>query len=190
MREEKEEGVYITKRVTKLPKRGNANYKYIIKGEEFDRFYLWLNGKYEEVSNNNGVPVSNPIITTSLTITPSELYALNTNDIELIPAPGEGKAIQLMSIAYYLDYNSTPYTTGYRVDLYLGDTVISLGELSTEIIRATSKKYVFSGGFRTPNNTVIDLNKALKFTKGALYNIANGDSNIIVEMSYKILDFN
>lgn len=54
MREEKEEGVYITKRVTKLPKRGNANYKYIIKGEEFDKFYLWLNGKYEEVLNEGG----------------------------------------------------------------------------------------------------------------------------------------
>ena len=47
----REEGHYTIKRVDKLPKKGNANWLYVIKANTIDKFYRWLpNGTYEEIS--------------------------------------------------------------------------------------------------------------------------------------------
>lgn len=47
----KEEGHYTIKRVEKLPKKGNANWLYMIKSDQIDILYRWINsGKgYEEI---------------------------------------------------------------------------------------------------------------------------------------------
>lgn len=47
----KEEGHYTIKRVSQLPKKGNHNMMYIIKGKPLDRVYVWgkKGGGYEEI---------------------------------------------------------------------------------------------------------------------------------------------
>ena len=37
------EGVYLIKVVDKLPKRGNSNYLYTLRGQDFRQFYEWNN---------------------------------------------------------------------------------------------------------------------------------------------------
>ena len=45
-----EEGVYLIKRIEKLPKRGNSNYLYAIKSGTMDKLYRWKSsGKYETI---------------------------------------------------------------------------------------------------------------------------------------------
>lgn len=45
----KEEGVYTIKRVEKLPKKGNANYMYLLKGD-VEKLYRWDQYYYEEIN--------------------------------------------------------------------------------------------------------------------------------------------
>jgi hypothetical protein len=42
-------------------------------------------------------------------ITTTELLALNATAIELVPAPGAGKALILLGAVLFLDYNTTAY---------------------------------------------------------------------------------
>lgn len=47
---EREEGVYLIKRVQELPEKGNSNFLYILKNDTINRFYRHLlNGSYEVI---------------------------------------------------------------------------------------------------------------------------------------------
>ena len=45
----REEGHYTIKRIDKLPKKGNANWLYILKSDKLDAFYRWKTNGYEEI---------------------------------------------------------------------------------------------------------------------------------------------
>ena len=46
----KEAGLYLIKRVEKLPKRGNGNWLYMLKTDPVTKFYRWTSGGYEEIN--------------------------------------------------------------------------------------------------------------------------------------------
>lgn len=61
--------------------------------------------------------ISNELNTVKVTISSAELLALNTTPKPLIAAGGAGTIIDVVSIQYFLDYNSAAYTT--NTDLYV-----------------------------------------------------------------------
>jgi len=73
-----------------------------------------LDGNFEYLQSMSGVQ------TIKVRIPYQDVLQLNTTPYELIPAPGEGKFIQVLSIVCYLEYATTTYTTnGYLIFLIL-----------------------------------------------------------------------
>ena len=88
-----EEGTYLIKRVRKLPKKGNANYLYFIKGDIVDKLYRWNNtrGSYDEIligSKSSLVTLSNEY--TDFPTAPTTQEEFNQSIIDLVNSGSGG----------------------------------------------------------------------------------------------------
>jgi hypothetical protein len=78
-----------------------------------------------EVTNNeaNGIGVvvagqtTQEYHNTHIQLTQGQIQALNTTPIEIIPAPGSGKFIQVIGATAYIDHNGTTYGTAAQLSL-------------------------------------------------------------------------
>ncbi len=125
---------------------------------------------------------SGNIITEIFTITSAEILNSNSVEIELIPAPGANKYISIISYDYYLDYNSSPYTTNTqaRLKYFSGDFGVILLNPSTDTLNVDRHT---SGGAIGP--FILNQNVSFYTTSG---NPVAGDSPLKIVIHYKIID--
>lgn len=142
---------------------------------------------WEDVLNSQGL-----VQNIKVTLTSAQILDLHNTPVELIPAPGANKFIQLLSVYTYLDFNTTAYTTSNLGAIYhrYGDNTTPVQEYAlagvTQMLQKT--KDTFQGG-QLPSFSADDAwlpNENVQ----AFSNVASfdGDSPIHVYISYIIKD--
>ncbi len=132
---------------------------------------------------------------TSVKVTPAELNLLNSNPKELIPAPGEGKAIIITDTNMTMLYGTTPHTATSELSLSYADDPANnrFCEFPSWSVRNIERDSV--------------VGRIMSFGSGYMNNPANvndsvvlycpyaddpaqwdGDSDIYIHMLYKIID--
>ena len=117
----------------------------------------------------------------------AEILTLNTAPVDVIPAPGAGKTIAVVSCTVFLDFNAIAYTTNVELNLrYGGGGVIIHSESDTLAhFEDRMEHYVITVPITDPASSV---NSPITFqvTTG---NPASGDSPLFFEIEYIILPF-
>lgn len=136
--------------------------------------------------SNDGTKVwGNAIQHLRVTLTTAEVKALNSTPIEIIPAPGAGKLILGLVYCTYLDFNSAAYVGSPTMSIeYSGGA--SLVTIANNILLAVAD-YQDTGGLVTPKGAPV-LNTAVDISASA--DPTAGDSPLVVDIWYRILDFN
>ena len=129
------------------------------------------------------------ILTVKRTLSIVEVRDLHNIPIELIAAPGVGKALQVLHVSAFLDFATTPYpNTVYIAFRYAGMGAAGMNvQLATAFTTAATDSYRTAGGgaggVLTDNwaiNTAFTV-----YTNGAT---GAGDSPVNVYITYKIID--
>lgn len=129
-------------------------------------------------THNSGVA---NIYEASIYITSAQILALNTTPVQIIPAPGIGKYIELVSASDLIIYNTTPYATNTSLVLsYTGGTAriavdpfilvstvsrklgiiedTSVGAADTQIVENAALRVSVQSGNPTGGNSAIKIN--------------------------------
>jgi len=129
----------------------------------------------------------------SVTLSPANILALHTTEIEVVPAQGSGKAILLNRVILGLDYNSTAYAGIAAADNFqiritditgeiiaLPETIELLDQTADTIIGYRSGSYVFSQKMTLVDNAPLVISLA-----GA---VTSGNSPVKVTCFYEVID--
>lgn len=107
-------------------------------------------------------------LTREVTLTPANIVAMYTTPVEVIPAPGAGKYIEVLSATLIYDYATAAYTGGGAVTLNYGSggAAITANIAAANAFAATGDK-VYSlgtlnaaGGYTMPLNTSVVITNA------------------------------
>ena len=107
------------------------------------------------------------IYTAEVAITAADIVAMYTTAVEVIAAPGAGKALHFVDAALIYDYDTATYTGGGVITLeYAAGAAVSTDIAAANGFGAAGDK-VFSlaalnasGGYTMPVNTAIDITNA------------------------------
>ena len=130
---------------------------------------------------------------TKVTITGAELLALNATPIELVPAPGAGKALIFTGAQLHLDYNSAAYAgvaVGEDLSIeYSGGAIVAQIE-TTGFLDQTNDEFRWALPATTAAATVSEVtpvaNTALDVSL-LVGEIITGDSPLIIEVRYRTI---
>jgi hypothetical protein len=124
------------------------------------------------------------INTITVAIPSEDILNLNSNPVVLVPAQGERKSIVITSLVGSMVYKTTTYTNGLALSITLD--VNEQGVFKDGFLGSTSSS-IFSGNVFTIDNSIpIPLNTDLIITTPN-GNPANGDSDIKIHLTYKIV---
>jgi hypothetical protein len=127
---------------------------------------------------------------TSVTLTSAQLLSLNGGgSIELIAAPGINKVIAPISIAGFLDFNTTAYNFSgsyLGINIKSGTTGSSLAVIAEADINSTSDKYFLCVDFGL--NGTLEANGSLSII-ATTETVTQGDSPLKINILYRIVDF-
>lgn len=128
------------------------------------------------------------VITDTVTLTTAEVKALYASPKALVPAPGAGKVVDLLSAALFLDYNSATYDTQGALTIQTTTT----GTAQSDQIAAAA--FLFKTADAYAGLQVLSAERQLDVNEGlslacATANPATGDSPVTVKISYRILNF-
>lgn len=121
------------------------------------------------------------LFTTKVTISSAQILALNTTPITLLAAPGAGFVNEVISVTFFLDYNSIPYATYLTVDMEVGAGTTAI--LSSTVLNNSVDTFhtispsVAGAGFE---NTILRL-------KAQTGNPTAGNSPLNVYLTYRII---
>lgn len=125
---------------------------------------------------------------TAVTLSTGEILDLFDTPIELIPAPGANKMIQIISVSAKLDFNTTAYNAGtdeLRIEYNTG-TSEAVNGIPNGFLEAISDSYSYTG---LPNPIAGPFtNKSIVATTTSTDPIT-GDSTIDLIILYKIVTF-
>ena len=134
------------------------------------------------------VTVEGAVVTDKITVTTAEVLALFASPKVLVPAPGAGKVVDLISAGLFLDYAAATYDTQGVLTILTTTT----GTAQSDAIAAAA--FLFAAADKYEGCQVLsaerqlDVNEGLSLSCGTA-NPATGDSPITVNVSYRILDF-
>ena len=111
--------------------------------------------------------IDNTIYTKEVAISAANIVAMYTTPVEVVAAPGAGKALHFVDAVLVYDYDTAAYTGGGVVTLeYSGGAAVSTDIAAANSFAAAGDK-VFSlaalnasGGYTMPVNTAIDITNA------------------------------
>jgi len=128
--------------------------------------------------------------TTKLFIPSASVLTLNTNPITIVPAPGIGKAIEVISFAMKMTFNSVAYATNTRLELITDTSPTFQAQFYNTVLASSSSIFIttpsFYGGF-------VDASGNLEENKDLMVSVQTGnptagDSDITVYVSYRIIE--
>ena len=132
----------------------------------------------------NTIDVSNGIKQISITLSSAQILSIYSTPIEIIPAPGNGKFIEIMSASCKVDFNTTPYSANL---LHLiTDTATEPQFRNVKILTATGS-VIWKFGEITANDaadTQIIENKGIYVTSVSSDPV-DGDSSITIYVCYR-----
>ena len=107
-------------------------------------------------------------LTAEVTITPANIVAMYTTPVEVLPAPGAGKVIEVLSAVLVYDFLTAAYTGGGVVTLAYGSSgaTITANIAAANAFAASGDKVyplgvlVAAGGFSMPVNTPVVITNA------------------------------
>ena len=146
-----------------------------------DKQYLLNSLTFEVGGDSGGIEVK----MVKLLIPSAQVLQLNSNPIELIPAEG-GKAAEVLSAIFKMNYNSTPYTGNTQINIETetapAPQFYSVQQLGANGNIFESVKPLQDGGLIT----LIENKKIRVFVPGG--NPINGNSDITIYATYRIVD--
>jgi hypothetical protein len=126
-----------------------------------------------------------------IVLTSAEVLALFSTPLELVPAPGSGKAIKVVDAAGGVEaYNSAAYATNVTMNI-ITDTADQAQNSSAVLLTSTANRIVDIPKVAptgATNKQIIE-NKSLKVAVGT-GNPATGNSPIVLYIAYSIVDVN
>jgi len=122
------------------------------------------------------------IDTKRVVVSSAEILALHTTPIELIPAPGANKIIQILSAMAYVDFNSVIYVKRNLELIYTGATKATFEW--TNAVLSANLDYAQYAKFATLPSAEVNTAVQLSIDTAT----ANGDSPITIYITYKTLD--
>ena len=121
---------------------------------------------------------------TTVTVTNSQLTALQNTDVELIAAPGANKHIRILFVTAFLDYTAPAFTFASTLNGNIGNNTqfiitSTIGQSTEDTVAAPA----ISTNVAIPANTALTLG-----TSGAVG--GGGGSSMQIKIRYQILDTN
>ena len=145
--------------------------------------------KHIEFADLETQVASAQLFTQRITVTPAQLQDYDAIFIPFLPAPGAGKLIDIISSWTYLDYATSDHAlagTAGTHGLFTGVGAIEL---------ATANQITITFGADTYQkleviNEIVNANEEVVFRSSSAKVTVAGDSPLIVEALYRIIDFN
>ncbi len=133
-----------------------------------------------------GAPPKVPIFDTIITLTSSEILALNTTPVTLIASPGINKTIELVSVTDKLIFNTTAYA-GHQTLIVTTATASGPQVVCTVLNENANCKHL--APVTTPGATtqIIPNQPLIATTQSG--NPTTGDSSIELHIYYRIVDY-
>lgn len=123
----------------------------------------------------------------SLVIPTAQVLTLNATPLTIVPAPGAGYAIEVISASYKLTYNSVAYATNTGLQLINNGATISQRTINSALAATVTRQVVFDiGQVGVASDTQIIENTALQ-VKVPTGNPTAGNSDIKVYVQYRII---
>lgn len=130
-----------------------------------------------------GGDTSQLIKTVTLKLTDTQVKALGTTPIELIPTPGAGKFIQILGTTFFLKYGAATYSGTGNLEIETDTSNTSQGIASGFLL--WSADALFNVGVESKN---LKINEGIQVT--ASDNVTVGDSTVEIYTQYVIIDTN
>lgn len=134
------------------------------------------------------------LLSAELTILSADVLTLNSVPIEIIPTPGAGKAIEVISASRKLDFNTTPYATNTRLILKTTSGNVEImnwgsGGLNTNLSLSPYTSNILSA---LTSNSSSSTAQQLFENEGVFVSVLTGDptagdSDIKVYVTYRII---
>ncbi len=173
---------------TTVNNAGQVNtVSFSIVGQFLDRNGLSGTAGQVLVSEGGGVVWQDPVGAlgqVSVTVPSADFNLLNTTPYPLIPAPGAGKAIQVISGSLKMVYGSSPYSfqaTGVEIEVTPGNPQIFITNSNVNVVADTfvTLTPVSSGAIAEDSSVQLSAPAAQLGTQG--------DSDVKIDLLYRII---
>lgn len=124
----------------------------------------------------------------TIVVTPAQIKAIVASDVTLLPAPGAGKAIVPVRAILTLDFASAAYAwanTDHTLGFNLGGIAAANDAGAQALIEASSR---LSVAWQAAAQATLSENTALLLQAGGTGEPTTGDSNLLVEVFYYVVD--
>lgn len=129
------------------------------------------------------------IRTVKVRVPSAQVKTIVGSDVTIVPAPGAGKCIVPLRAVLTLDYNTATYVwanADHTLGFNLGGLAFANDAAAQAFIEAASRYSAVLNP--TANQAVLTENTALLLQAGGTGEPGTGDSDVIVEVDYKIVD--
>jgi hypothetical protein len=147
-----------------------------------------------EITESNSMYINGVVLnadslnqTKTVTIPSADVLTLFTTPYLLIPSPGAGYYIQVLTAACKVDFNTTAYTVSTTLNVYT-DTATRVQHLFNNSLNATVSRIAVSSqqGISGAADTQLISDKAV-YLQAQTTNPLLGDSDIIIYLTYRII---
>lgn len=124
----------------------------------------------------------------TIVVTPAQIKAIVASDVTLLPAPGAGKAIVPVRAILTLVFASAAYAwanTDHTLGFNLGGIAAANDAGAQALIEASSR---LSVAWQAAAQATLSENTALLLQAGGTGEPTTGDSNLLVEVFYYVVD--
>ena len=155
------------------------------------------------ITNGAGtITIASDILTTNVIVTSAQLKMLSTVPAQLLAPPGPNLSYQILQVACYVDFATTPYTNANAADLYFiygssaganlscgffgsGNGVTGTGLLDTS---GDSFLGMSNMGNDARGMPVADIvNREITLINNAGLDLASGDSDLHLQILYRLV---